>query len=126
MMQEIDQRTIVKKQSKLVALIDEETCTGCEVCIEFCPADCIILLPNPNPELRNNVCRDVEADCTGCTLCAKECPWECISMVPRERGQIANHRWSRVDKQAQSAIGIRNHKRVICYELATETSFYSG
>jgi len=90
MTEQLKERSIVKKQSKLVALIDEETCTGCEVCIEFCPVDCIILLPNPNPELRNNVCRDVEGDCTGCTLCVKECPWECITMVPRERGQNAD------------------------------------
>lgn len=79
------QRNVIKKKSKLVALIDEETCTGCEVCIEFCPVDCIVVHPNPNPELHANVCRVVEEPCTGCTLCVKECPWECIVMALRER-----------------------------------------
>ncbi|MBI3194789.1 MAG: 4Fe-4S binding protein [Ignavibacteriae bacterium] len=77
------QRTVVKKKSKFVALIEEETCTGCEVCIEFCPVDCIVVVFNPNPELHTYVCRVIEEPCTGCTLCVKECPWECIAMVPR-------------------------------------------
>jgi len=83
MIEETRPRVVTKKVSKLVALIDEETCTGCEVCIEFCPVDCITVVRNPNPEIMTNVCRVIEYPCTGCTLCVKECPWECIAMVPR-------------------------------------------
>lgn len=83
MIDETKPRVITKKKSKLVALFDEEICTGCEVCIEFCPVDCITVVRNPNPEILTNICRVIEEPCTGCTLCVKECPWECIAMIPR-------------------------------------------
>jgi electron transport complex protein RnfB len=79
-----------KKKSKTVAVIHEQGCTGCEVCIEFCPVDCIYRVPGPeHPEEQgyvsvNGVCIvDVDV-CIGCKLCAKYCPWEVIDMVPRE------------------------------------------
>jgi len=31
-----------KKVPPKVAIIDENGCTGCEVCIELCPVDCIL------------------------------------------------------------------------------------
>jgi len=87
MTNEPKQQLTAKRKLNIVALIDEEICTGCEVCIEFCPVDCIIVVPNANPDLINNICRVVQQDCIGCKLCVKDCPWECISMVPRERQQ---------------------------------------
>lgn len=83
MIEETRQHITPKKRSKIVALVDEDTCTGCEVCIEFCPVDCIAVVKNPNPELIDNVCRVIEDACICCKLCAKECPWECIEIVPR-------------------------------------------
>ncbi len=85
MTERLRQRPTVKKKPKPVALIDGETCTGCEVCIEFCPVECIAVVRNPAPEFNHNVCRVIEDLCLGCALCAKECPWECIRMAPRER-----------------------------------------
>lgn len=77
-------RSVTKKKLSIVALIDEEVCTGCEVCIEFCPVDCIIVAGNPRDDVFTNVCRVVEDDCISCKLCVKECPWECIAMVTRK------------------------------------------
>lgn len=79
-----------KKKAKLVAVVHEEGCTGCEVCIEFCPVDCIYKVPGPeNPEEHgfksvNGVVVVDEEVCIGCKLCAKYCPWEVIDMVTRE------------------------------------------
>jgi formate hydrogenlyase subunit 6/NADH:ubiquinone oxidoreductase subunit I len=79
-----------KKKSPLVAIVHPEGCTGCEVCIEFCPVDCIYKVPGPeNPEEHrySNVNGIVVVDeeiCIGCKLCAKYCPWETIDMVRRE------------------------------------------
>lgn len=72
------------KKLNIVALVDEEVCTACEVCIEFCPVDCIAVVSNPNEGLANNVCRVIEEDCIGCKICVRECPWDCIEMVPRK------------------------------------------
>ena len=30
-----------KKKPKLMAVVDEDNCTGCQVCVPFCPLDCI-------------------------------------------------------------------------------------
>lgn len=79
-----------EKKAKLVAIIHEEGCTGCEVCIEFCPVDCIYKVPgHEHPEEHgyvsiNGVCVVDEEVCIGCKLCAKYCPWEVIDMVTRD------------------------------------------
>ena len=30
-----------RKRPKMVALVDEDNCTGCQACVPFCPVDCI-------------------------------------------------------------------------------------
>jgi len=78
------------KAPRAVAVIDQNGCTGCEVCVDFCPVDCIELAPNPEfPGLLNVVEVDLDR-CIGCTLCAKNCPWETIYMTPaKEAEQVA-------------------------------------
>ena len=82
-----------KKKKKLMPLayINEEGCTGCGVCIEFCPVDCIYYKPGPeylvgdsdNPTVNSVVIVDEDV-CIGCKLCEKYCPWETIEMVMPE------------------------------------------
>ena len=59
---------------KAVAVIDENTCIGCTLCIQACPVDAII----GAPRLMHTV---IEAECTGCDLCLPPCPVDCIEMV---------------------------------------------
>jgi electron transport complex protein RnfB len=79
-----------KKKSPLIAIVHPEGCTGCEVCIEFCPVDCLYKVPGPeHPEEMgyisvNGIVVVDEEICIGCKLCAKYCPWETIDMVRRE------------------------------------------
>lgn len=83
-----------KKKSKIIAIIHPEGCTGCEVCIEFCPVDCIYKVPGPeHPQQHsfgsvNGICVVDEEVCIGCKLCAKYCPWEVIDMLPREEASV--------------------------------------
>lgn len=65
-----------------------EGCTGCDVCVEFCPVDCIYHIPGPehiiamNPYAAVNGVVMIDEDvCIGCKLCAKYCPWETIEMI---------------------------------------------
>lgn len=69
-----------KKKPKSVAVINTDGCTGCEVCIEFCPVDCIDILPGPVHRGLNKIVVVNEDVCIGCQLCAKYCPWETIDM----------------------------------------------
>jgi len=36
-----------KKLPKVLALLDEDMCTGCEACLVVCPVDCISTIPGP-------------------------------------------------------------------------------
>lgn len=79
-----ESKTSRKKRPKQLAVINQNGCTGCEVCIEFCPVDCILVVPGPDPD-NPQFMKLVEVDldrCIGCTLCAQFCPWETIPMLP--------------------------------------------
>jgi electron transport complex protein RnfB len=60
---------------RAVAVIDENWCIGCTLCIKACPVDCIIGAAKKMHTI-------VERDCTGCELCVPACPVDCISMEP--------------------------------------------
>lgn len=71
-----------KKPPKLLAVVHQSGCTGCEVCIAGCPVDSIEIVPGPNPS--NPIFQQtVEIDlarCIGCQNCSQDCPWETIMM----------------------------------------------
>lgn len=58
-----------------LAVIDEDWCIGCTLCIKACPVDCIVGAPKAMHVV-------VAAQCTGCELCIPACPVDCISMRP--------------------------------------------
>jgi len=80
-----------KKPPKLIAVVHQSGCTGCEVCIAGCPVDSIELVPGPdasNPSFRQTVEIDI-ARCIGCQNCSQDCPWETITMYEHDDSFIA-------------------------------------
>jgi formate hydrogenlyase subunit 6/NADH:ubiquinone oxidoreductase subunit I len=71
-----------RRAPKYLAVVDQSGCTGCEVCIVFCPADCIYWAPEGNGV---NPVVEINYDlCIGCTLCSENCPWNTIFRWPFE------------------------------------------
>ena len=58
---------------RTVAVIDENWCIGCTLCIKVCPTDAIL----GSNKLMHTV---IEPYCTGCELCLPVCPVDCISL----------------------------------------------
>ena len=56
-----------------LALIDEETCVGCGICMSWCPTDAITLADE------GVAIRDEQA-CIGCGLCARFCPEGAVAL----------------------------------------------
>ena len=56
-----------------LAVIDEQWCIGCTLCIKACPVDCIVGAPKRMHTV-------IDALCTGCELCLPVCPVDCIAM----------------------------------------------
>ncbi|KND58857.1 Iron-sulfur cluster-binding protein [Candidatus Burkholderia verschuerenii] len=64
-----------EERPRPVAVIDENVCIGCTLCMQACPVDAIVgaakQMHTVIPEL-----------CTGCDLCVPPCPVDCIAMIP--------------------------------------------
>ncbi len=81
----IPKKTTKKKRPRLMAVVND-SCTGCEACIDFCPVDCIDHVPPA--EYTGAVIPPVRIrwhECIGCQICAKVCEhlaWNAIDMLP--------------------------------------------
>lgn len=58
-----------------VAVIDENRCIGCTLCIQACPVDAILGAAKQMHTV-------IAQECTGCELCLAPCPVDCIAMPP--------------------------------------------
>lgn len=64
-----------REKPRQVAVVLEELCIGCTLCIQACPVDAIIGAARQMHTV-------VAAWCTGCDLCVAPCPVDCIEMRP--------------------------------------------
>jgi electron transport complex protein RnfB len=89
-----------------LAVVDEDWCIGCTLCIKACPVDCIV----GASKQMHTVIDDL---CTGCDLCLPVCPVDCISMVEVTGTRTGWDAWS--PQQADEA-----RQRYAFHRLRTE------
>ncbi|MEX8520586.1 MAG: electron transport complex subunit RsxB [Leptothrix sp. (in: b-proteobacteria)] len=70
-----------------IAVIDEDWCIGCTLCIKACPVDSI---SGTNKRMHTVI----EPDCTGCELCLPVCPVDCIELINVTPGRSGWDAWS--------------------------------
>lgn len=96
---------------KQLAVIDEDICIGCVMCIKACPTDAIV----GAAKLMHTV---IAQDCTGCELCIEPCPVDCIEMVDQLQTPELTWRWpdyspeatARARSQTNSKLAREEHR----------------
>jgi Pyruvate/2-oxoacid:ferredoxin oxidoreductase delta subunit len=83
-----DKLGVKRARPREIAVVIEPNCTGCEVCIPFCPVACIEVAPaerypdRPIPPVRVRY-----DECIGCRICMRVCErlaWDAYEMVPTD------------------------------------------
>lgn len=88
-----------------LAVIDEDWCIGCTLCLDACPTDAIV----GSNKLMHTV---IEPYCTGCELCIPVCPVDCISLENLTGKQSGWQAWSPADAaQARNRYEIHSLRR---------------
>lgn len=83
-----------------LAVIDEQVCIGCTLCMQACPVDAIV----GAPKQMHTVIAEL---CTGCDLCVPPCPVDCIAMPPVTGDATGWDAWS----EAQADAARERHNR---------------
>lgn len=80
---------------RLMAVIDEDWCIGCTLCLDACPTDAIL---GGNKRMHTVI----ERYCTGCELCVPVCPVDCIALENITGARTGWDAWSQ--PQADEAL----------------------
>jgi heterodisulfide reductase subunit A len=83
-------RSIMKKEITIdlaKAVIDEELCNGCGICVDACPFEAIEVLDESEKGIKHGV-MIIEASCKACGICAAECPTGAIELRHYKSDQI--------------------------------------
>ncbi|WP_434109069.1 electron transport complex subunit RsxB [Paraburkholderia caffeinilytica] len=83
-----------------LAVIDEQVCIGCTLCMQACPVDAIVGAPKQMHTV-------IAERCTGCDLCVPPCPVDCIAMPPVTGEASGWDAWS----QSQANAAREHHNR---------------
>ena len=75
---------------RTLAVIDEDWCIGCTLCLDACPTDAIL---GGNKRMHTVI----EPYCTGCELCVPVCPVDCIALVNASGQRSGWSAWSQAD-----------------------------
>ncbi|WP_168795732.1 electron transport complex subunit RsxB [Paraburkholderia aromaticivorans] len=96
-----------------VAVIDEQVCIGCTLCMQACPVDAIVGAPKQMHTV-------IVERCTGCDLCVPPCPVDCIALPPVTGEATGWDAWSQAQADAARARHDRREARLAREREAAE------
>jgi electron transport complex protein RnfB len=96
-----------------LAVIDEQVCIGCTLCMQACPVDAIV----GAPKQMHTVIVEL---CTGCDLCVPPCPVDCIALPPVTGEATGWDAWSQAQADAARARHNRREARLAREREAAE------
>jgi H+/Na+-translocating ferredoxin:NAD+ oxidoreductase subunit B len=91
-----------------LAVIDEQWCIGCTLCIKACPVDCIVGAPKRMHTV-------IDPLCTGCELCIPVCPVDCIALIDVTSPATGWEAWS-AELAAQARQRYESHQQRLARE----------
>lgn len=83
--------------SNYQAIVDEDSCTACEVCADICPMDAIAMEDTARVDARR---------CIGCGLCVANCEFDSIELEPVEPSE----RWEPPKNTVETYMNIAKEK----------------
>ncbi|SAL18685.1 electron transport complex, RnfABCDGE type, B subunit [Caballeronia peredens] len=101
------------ERARPVAVIDENVCIGCTLCMQACPVDAIV----GAAKQMHTVIAEL---CTGCDLCVPPCPVDCIAMLPVTGERSGWDAWSQDQADAARARHDRRTARLARERAAAE------
>ena len=72
----------------LIAVVEEDLCSGCRICESVCPYQAIEMEVKNVDDEEKNVAKVLAAVCQGCGACSVACPTKAIDMQHYKREQI--------------------------------------
>jgi electron transport complex protein RnfB len=85
---------------RTVAVIDENWCIGCTLCLDACPTDAIL---GGNKRMHTVI----ERYCTGCELCVPVCPVDCIALENASGERAGWNAWS----EAEARLALQRYEQ---------------
>lgn len=99
---------------RTLAVIDEDWCIGCTLCIQACPTDAILGA--------NKLMHTVMAvHCTGCELCIPVCPVDCIALVDASASATGWAAWSEMQAGHARQRHVKRQQRLAQEEAKKST-----
>jgi len=95
-------RGVIEKEP-LTAVVNEELCIGCMLCVKVCPYTAI----EPTGPVKEGKVRILEAACMGCGTCAAECNFDAIDMPYFTKSQIM--------AQVDAALAEKAHEKCLVF-----------